>query len=64
MRDRYYIDSKTGARIPVAVLPTCLIEELLTMPLHVDGTNGDEAVDDIRERLRIELVARKLEGRL
>ena len=65
MRDHYYIDSETGARTLVSALPTSFIEKLLAGQLQiVEAESADETVDNIKERLRIELIARQLEGRL
>lgn len=63
MRDRYYID-EAGKLFAVAELPTQLIHELLTGPLILHDPEIGESEENVRERLRIELTARGLEGRL
>jgi hypothetical protein len=65
MRDYNLIDER-GNRFPVAALPTWQIHDLLASELTIDGSDGagNETVECVRERLRIELVARQIEGRL
>lgn len=65
MRDHYLIDDATGRRVPVAELPTTTVRELLATGVEVvDDYEGPETEADVLARLRIELVARELEGRL
>lgn len=65
MRDHYLVDEVTGRRVPVAELPTATVRELLETGVEVvDPYEGPETAADVMARLRIELVARELEGRL
>ena len=71
MRDRYCLWSDVGPNGPfceatVENTPTPVIMELLSKgDLGYRDTIGDGSnEEDMRERLRIELVARELEGRL
>ena len=57
MRDYFYAPDD-GPRVAVANLPTWQIEDLLAGELILTDDVGTETVDDVRERLRIELVVR------
>jgi hypothetical protein len=62
MRDHNYID-EMGNRTPISQLRTTVIIALLQVGVQVvRDDDGTEAVDDVMERLRIELTARSLEG--
>jgi hypothetical protein len=62
MRDHNYID-EMGNRTPISQLRTTIIIALLQVGVHVvRDDDGTETVDDVMERLRIELTARSLEG--
>lgn len=60
MRDRF--EDVEGRLIAIADLPTWRIREHLREREFI--VDGDDTPENVLERLRIELVAREIEGRL
>lgn len=65
MRDYNYVDDE-GRRVPVAGMRTeTIVGILLDGGVHIVDDDGyGDVVENVLERLRIELTARELEGRL
>lgn len=65
MKDSTVTDVNTGKTYIVGTMPLGLIQEILGGGVPVELAPGElGSVDGFIERLRIELVARGLEGRL
>ena len=58
MRD-YILTKRTGEQFKIAVLPTYVINRLLTCGFNITGVNGNATKDDLIERLRLELFIRE-----
>jgi hypothetical protein len=54
----YIYEFEDGSKKPIAILPTQLIQELLHIELDI--TDPDVIEENIRFRLEIELIARRL----
>jgi hypothetical protein len=60
MKDHNYV-AEDGTLIPTAELPTAKIQELLASGVEIVSTDGEEPiVENVMERLRIELLIRSL----
>jgi hypothetical protein len=61
MKDHYYIDENEN-KIAVADLPLETVEELIRDGVEISNAEHGETVEGVLERLKIELVVRRLQS--